>query len=228
VEDIVVAENAKEIMEQEDILLTEDPLLTQIDEFRVKALQLQQLLQDKEEKAQELQQLVSEREDKAEELQQILEERQERADGFTEAVERKIDSLVEGVNTKLDQVEDSIGRGLAESRESDVRRTGKLQESMNQMSEKVDSMSRVSDQLDIVRMDLSEKIHTESVQSYRNLSELVKNVDERLNKVSQLERQVKKLKGLSIGVLVLTLINLAGLIVAISAAFEFFYVGFNI
>ena len=57
----------------------EDFLLSQIDEFREKAKQLQNLLTSKESKVQELQNLVNEREDKAQELEQILSERQEEA-----------------------------------------------------------------------------------------------------------------------------------------------------
>ena len=57
----------------------EDFLLNQIDEFREKAKQLQNLLASKESKVQELQTLVNEREDKAQELEQILTEKQEEA-----------------------------------------------------------------------------------------------------------------------------------------------------
>ena len=58
----------------------EDFLLSQIDEFREKAKQLQDLLAAKENKVQELQSIVNEREGKAEEWQHILVERQEEAD----------------------------------------------------------------------------------------------------------------------------------------------------
>ena len=57
----------------------EDFLLSQIDEFREKAKQLQDLLAAKENKVQELQSIVNEREGKAEEWQHILVERQEEA-----------------------------------------------------------------------------------------------------------------------------------------------------
>lgn len=250
----------------------DDFLLAQIDEFRVKAQHLQQLLLNKEAKAQELQQLVDEREGKAEELQQILDERQERADGFTIAVEKKIDSLMEDVNVKLEEVGTSIGNRLTESQQADREQVVRLQESLEEVSRKVDSVNRISErveslreisqkvdalseisekvdtlseisekvdgisrisekidglsqvpeQLNTVKTDLSDKIHTESVQSYRNLSEILKNVDERLNKVSEMEKQVKKLKGLTGAVIAFTLINLAGAIVAILVSIGIF------
>ena len=64
----------------------DDFLLSQIDEFREKAKQLQEMLSSKELKANELQSIVEEREEKAEELQQILDERQEKVDGITPIV----------------------------------------------------------------------------------------------------------------------------------------------
>ena len=69
----------------------EDFLLSQIDEFREKAKQLQELLTSKENKVQELQTIVSEREDKAQELQNILAERQEEADKIVTEFTKKVD-----------------------------------------------------------------------------------------------------------------------------------------
>ncbi len=240
----------------------DDSLLAQIDEFRVKAQHLQQLLLNKEAKAQELQQIVDEREGKAEELQQLLEERQERADGFTIAVEKKMDSLMNDVNVRLDEVGMSISRKLAENQNVDQERMARLQESVEQVSrkvdgvgqiaqkvdslgaisekvdgisgisEKIDSLSRMTeqvaglsqipDQLNTVKTDLSDKIHTESVQSYRKLADIFMNVDERFNKVNEMERQVKKLKGLTGVVIAFTLINLAGVIAAILVSLGIF------
>ena len=76
----------------------DDFLLAQIDEFREKAQQLQEILATKESKAQELQTIVKEREMKADELQQILDERQEKADGITAEVAKQIDILIDRVN----------------------------------------------------------------------------------------------------------------------------------
>ena len=71
----------------------EDFLLSQIDEFREKAKQLQNLLTSKESKVQELQNLVNEREDKAQELEQILSERQEEADEIVSDFSKSIGGI---------------------------------------------------------------------------------------------------------------------------------------
>ncbi|MEE1100114.1 MAG: hypothetical protein U0K86_01350 [Agathobacter sp.] len=90
----------------------DDFLLAQIDEFREKAQQLQEMLATKETKAQELQTIVSEREEKAEELRLILEEREEKAAGIERAVGKQIDLLIERVNAKMQEIEDSMSTNL--------------------------------------------------------------------------------------------------------------------
>lgn len=61
-----------------NVVSREDFLLSQIDEFRERAKQLQSLLDSRETEAQELQTLVDERQEKADALGQILEERQKK------------------------------------------------------------------------------------------------------------------------------------------------------
>ena len=202
--------------------VSDDTLLAQIDEFRVRAQQLQLLLDRKQEKAKELQQIVSEREDKAEELEKIVKERQVRADGLTEAVEKKIDSMVYKVDAKLDEVKTTVNSKLQDGQEKEEKRNAEIKEALGQVSEKVDGMSAVTEQLDTVKADLSEKIHTESVQSYRNISELLKNVEGRLNKLDALEAEVHKLRKITRAIIVFTIINLVGVIVSILANFGLF------
>lgn len=99
------------VQEDERIQATvekDDFLLSQIDEFREKAKQLQELLASKESKAAELQSLVNEREDKAQELEQILTERQEEAGRIVTAFCRRVDELSERVTTRMTEIERSI------------------------------------------------------------------------------------------------------------------------
>ena len=212
----------KPAVEKTTAKVSDDTLLAQIDEFRVRAQQLQLLLDRKQEKAKELQQIVSEREDKAEELEKIVKERQVRADGLTEAVEKKIDSMVYKVDAKLDEVKTTVNSKLQDGQEKEEARNAEIKEALDQVSEKVDGMSAVTEQLDTVKADLSEKIHTESVQSYRNISELLKNVEGRLNKLDALEAEVHKLRKVTRAIIVFTIINLVGVIVSILANFGLF------
>lgn len=196
-----VIPNEKKIsdeIKESQIVATDDALLNQIDEFRMKAQQLQQLLDSKQEKAIELQKIVEEREDKAEELDKIVKERQERADGFTEAVEKKIDDMVGSVDSRLAEMTETVGNRIEESEKQDSVRADELKAAM-----------------DAVKAELSEKIHTESVQSYRNVSDLLKKVETRLNTLSKLEKNVVKLRKLTYAIIVFTIINLIGVVVSI-------------
>ncbi len=69
-------------------------MLKQIDEFRDKAQQLQDLINTKETKVRELQLLVDERESKATKLQMELDERQREADSLVGNVEEQVDKLI--------------------------------------------------------------------------------------------------------------------------------------
>ena len=91
-----------------NVVSREDFLLSQIDEFRERAKQLQSLLDSRETEAQELQTLVDERQEKADALGQILEERQKKADGFTAEVEKQIDRLIGKVSAKMEEIEVSM------------------------------------------------------------------------------------------------------------------------
>ena len=104
-------EIAQEPERTQTIVEKDDFLLSQIDEFREKAKQLQQLLAAKESKVSELQSIVSEREDKAQELAQILTERQE-ADRITTDFNQKVDNLVAKVTDKLTEMEISISNQI--------------------------------------------------------------------------------------------------------------------
>jgi chromosome segregation ATPase len=236
----------------------DDFLLSQIDEFRVKAQQLQQLLRVKEDKAKELQQLVNERTDKAEELQQIVNERQEKADGITAEVARQINGMVEKVDARLEDVDEhldtmsrtmsdqvggklesvhrtlnakldeqaaqsavrlaSVDESLArlhQETEAADRRAQETGKTIDAMSGQLQEVREAAERLDTIKAELSDKIHTESVQSYRNTQELIRAVDERLNKIDMIEKGVHSVKNMSAAIVVLTVIDLLGVAAAV-------------
>jgi chromosome segregation ATPase len=250
----VVAPEAEEIKKEEvteqDTPASENPddfLLSQIDEFRVKAQQLQELLRAKENKARELQQLVNERTDKAEELQQIVNERQEKADGITAEVARQIKGMTEKVdvqldsvsrtisdqvethlasinqtvNTRLDQATakfDFVEASLEKIHEENAAAGSKAQETdrtISEMSGQLQEVREAAEKLDTIKADISDKIHTESVQSYRNTQELIRAMDEKLNKINTIEKGVHSVKNMSAAIVVLTVIDLLGVAAAV-------------
>lgn len=193
----------------------DDFLLSQIDEFRVKAQQLQKLLRTKEEKAKELQQIVNERSDKAEELQQLVNERQEQADGITAEVAKRINYMAERVDAKLEAMDQSMARLQQEAEAAADRRLQETNKAITQMAEQVAEVKQVSDKLDTVKTELSDKIHSESVQSYRNTQELLRGIDEKMNKVDALEKEIQSVRRMTGAIIALTVIDILGVAAAV-------------
>ena len=181
----------------------EDYLLNQIDEFRERAQKLQDLLLSKESKVEELQNIVDEREGKAKELQEILDERQRKADGITEEMNKQIDNLIEKVTAKMSEIEASMSEDLADGRKIS-------EEQATQMKE---SLAALTTQLEALKADLSEKIHSENVKCYRNVADLLKGLEDKMDKVSVVEKRVGAVHKCVIAVIIMTAINMIGLTV---------------
>ena len=81
----------------------EDLLIAQIDAFREKATQLQQLIAAKEHKAAELEALVKEKEAINVKLQEELSRKQEEADTLVADVETQVDRMMQVVKNNMDQ-----------------------------------------------------------------------------------------------------------------------------
>lgn len=207
----------------------EDFLLSQIDEFREKAKQLQVLLATKESKVQELQSIVNEREDKAQELQNILTERQEEADKIVTVFTRRVDQLADQVTSKMTEIEQSISGQVAEVKraseaqleanrklnEEQIAANKKLSEeqlatnkqfleeqaiankklSEGQIAEVKALLENATTQLESIKTDLSEKVHSENVKCYRNIQDLFNEFDSKIEKMDEMEKGVGSVKG---------------------------------
>lgn len=190
----------------------EDLLLSQIDEFREKAQQLQNLLLSKESKVAELQNIVDEREGKAKELESILTERQRQADTISAEMTKQIDNLIGKVSAKMDEignsitssVNESVGKELTESRQL----TEKQIEELNELRELLET---ITPQLETVKAELSDKIHTENVKCYRNILDLFKSMEEKMEVVEEVDRGVATVRKCSIALIVFAVLNMLGL-----------------
>jgi len=223
----IIVENVPENSKMEK----EDYLLKQIDEFRAKAQQLQTLLLTKESKVQELQEIVDEREIKAKELEYILDERQKKADGITEEVTKQIDSLIDKVSEKMEAIGASLGKELQDGQKINERQLEELKDTLGvlngqqmeeikgalgslsaqQAEELKNALSELNAQLEVVKSDLSDKVHSENVQCYRNLADILKSVEEKLDKANELEKKMISVHKCTIAIIVLSVINMLGL-----------------
>ena len=179
----------------------EDFLLNQIDEFREKAQRLQDLLLSKETKVEELQNIVDEKESKAKVLQDILDERQKQADVITEEMNQQIDKLIEKVTAKMSDIEASLEDDLANGRKVSEEQTNQIKE----------SLEALTTQLETIKADLSEKVHSENVKCYRNMADLLKCIEDKVDASSLVERKVASVNKGVVAVLILTIINMLGL-----------------
>ena len=222
----------------------EDYLLAQIDEFRAKAQQLQNLMITKESKVQELQEIVDEREVKAKELEHLLGERQRKADGITAEVSMQIDNLIDKVCEKMDAIGVSLGKELHDGQTMNERQLEELKSTLGdlngqqleeiknvvgslnaeQAEELKESLSELNNQLEVVKSDLSDKVHSENVQCYRNLADLLKSVERKLEKANEIEKKVMSVRKCTIAIVVLSVINTLGLVsVAALVVFQMFF-----
>lgn len=162
----------------------EDFLLNQIDEFREKAKQLQELLTAKESKVKELQSLVDEREGKAQELQNILNKKQQEADKLNQAVKEQVDSLIEKVEDKIDELGEGLKQTVTESANDTDAKTEEMKTALQDMKQ----------QLVSVKNELSDKIHDENVNCYRNIKTLFDELGEKDDKMDNLESNMRSIK----------------------------------
>lgn len=197
VEGIVqVLENDQE--RAEETLEKEDFLLKQIDEFREKAKQLQELLLSREDKLQELQTIVDEREERAEELNQVLSARQAEADELVTGVRNKLAEEFDGVKENFEGVEEqfsNVEQRLNVIAEKIVSTADESAEhNAEQTAQMLASLQEISSQLDSMKLELAEKIHTEDVKCYRNMQHLIQELTARIEENDTVETELAVVK----------------------------------
>lgn len=197
----------------------DDFLMKEIDEFRDRAKRLQMLLDNRETEAQKLKSIVDERQEKADalqekadELDQILQERQQEADGITAQVERQIDTLIEKVSVKMDELEASMADQNEDGRRFSEQKAKELKETLGQIQE----------QLTTLKTELSDKVHSENVKCFRNISDVLKGTEQKIDAISELEdtvdEKIAPVKLLGISSLVVGVINFIAIIILMIAS----------
>ena len=176
----------------------EDFLLQQIDEFREKAKQLQQLMQSRETKAKELQGVVDERQAQASELDSLINVRRDEADKIMDNVTERIDAMSAGVRNEMSGLSDAVSKqvsglsqNLAHELNQSTEKTRQVVETATQnmidqntrslegLKEQLDQLSHLeqigelstemNSQISTLKTDIADKIHAEDVKCYRNI-----------------------------------------------------------
>ncbi len=176
----------------------EDFLLKQIDEFRDKAKQLQQLMVNRETKARELEHTVAKQREKADKMDQALQARRGEADKIMRQVSQQINGMSEDVCREMNTFTDAVSRevgGLGQSLTHEISQSSErtrvavetaaqqmidqntrslegLKEQLEQLGhlEQIGELStEMNDKITTLRADIADRIHAEDVKCYRNI-----------------------------------------------------------
>ncbi len=175
----------------------EDLLFKEIDAFRAKATRIRQLIAEKEKKAEELELLVREKEAANLALQQELDRKQAEADSLVADVETQVDRMLSTVKTNMDQLGIDIKDQAETNQETYETHNKSLQESLTQMSQF----------LDTVTSELSEKTHTESVHLYRLIQNLLQENDVSEEQQAKAEAHYNSLKSIGIVLIIFVILT---------------------
>ncbi|MCM1256936.1 MAG: coiled-coil domain-containing protein 22 [Roseburia sp.] len=209
----------------------DDFLLSQIDEFREKAKQLQSLLATKENKVQQLQEIVEEREGKAKELSDMLDVKKDAADRVVAGVRSQIDSMVGQVDAKMKELNETFAERLAENALNSTEQyeeVKKLIDSQNEEIRKIideqnekisETIAGIQEPLEKIKGDLNDKIHTENVKCYRNIQTLFEESDKKTELIKSEVSELLAVKGFIKVASVVSIVNLVGVAALVLHAF---------
>lgn len=223
----------------QDIVNKDDFLLQQIDEFRDRAQQLQDLMNCREEEVRQLEQAreaeqarqeqekerfermrkrqtladeslyaswqdrgVGIHEEQMQKIEQMFKSGEERSRDLTDEVELKIDEMIASVSAKLSELDASVRDSVGGEREISAQRAKELKESLVQIQE----------QLLTLKAELSDKVHTENVKCYRNIQELLKNMEKKLDALCTVEGRVASTRVFAAAALVFAVLDFAAII----------------
>lgn len=187
----------------------EDMLLAQIDAFRDKAKQLQTLISAKERKVKELEAMVRAKEERNSQLQEELAKKQAEADGIAADVETQVDRMMQTLRGSVDDLEERIQQQVADNQEKAAVQTQAMKDTLEDMTSG----------LDAIKGELSEKVHSENVLQYRNIQDLLKELDNREEAAKKSEEEFSVVKKRITMVTVVSVLNVIAVVTLILATF---------
>ena len=187
----------------------EDMLLAQIDAFRDKAKQLQTLISAKERKVKELEAMVRAKEERNNQLQEELAKKQAEADGIAADVETQVDRMMQTLRGSVDDLEERIQQQVADNQEKAAVQTQAVKDTLEDMTSG----------LDAIKGELSEKVHSENVLQYRNIQDLLKELDNREEAAKKSEEEFSVVKKRITMVTVVSVLNVIAVVTLILATF---------
>ena len=149
---------------------------------------------------------MEELKEKERQLQQQMEQFSKGMDAKLAQVSIQMDSGLENLNGKLDSGLESLNGKLDSGLES---LNGKLDSGLEGLNGKLDlGFGSIEKKLDVCKGELSDKVHSENVKSYRNVQALVEELTEKLEAKEQGGERKKSARGLLRAVLIVGILNL--------------------
>lgn len=162
----------------------EGVLQKQIEEVREKAVSLQGQLDEKEQRVSELENAAAQREEKEKKLDEVLNGSREAADQLIVGVTVQIQEMIEALDKQMS--------GLDVKTERQIKQIGEA--SATQIDELQNTLKNLEKKLDLLKIDINDKIHSEDVKCYRNIKGLFMELEEKLSEIELGQESMKKIR----------------------------------
>ena len=140
-------------------------------------------------------------------------------DAFSDTMSGQIGNLGQSLGTEISGISQNIGQSLdfgdtlEQTRRITEEGTAAVTSAVNEANaHMLQSLTELNDQLVSLKAELSDKVHTENVKCFRNIQDLFKVMGDKVDTVSELEKQVGTTKTFAVISTVLAIINTFGFV----------------
>ena len=131
-------------------------------------------------------------------LQESLQKKQKEADGIVWDVNVQVDRMMQDLRENMEKLEEKIQTQVSHNENAAAEQTKNVKDTLAEMNQGLDTM----------RSDLSEKVHSENVKVYRNIQDLLKELDDRENEASMQETRFHAIKRQNVAVICFGVFNI--------------------
>lgn len=212
-----------------------------VEEREAKAEELQQILDERQEKADGITAQVAKQidvliESVHEKMQEIETSMNANMDNLGRSVSGDMDNLGRSMSSQIGNLGQSLGSEISgigqhldfgdtleQTRRITEEGTAAVTSAVNEANaHMLQSLGELNDQLVAIKAELSDKVHTENVKCFRNIQDLFKVMGDKVDTVSELEKQVNTTKTFAIISTILAIINTFGFVAIALYIFGFF------
>ena len=140
-------------------------------------------------------------------------------DNLCSSMSGQIGNMGQSLGSEISGISQNIGSNfdfgdtLEQTRRITEEGTAAVTSAVNEANEHMlQSLTELNDQLVAIKAELSDKVHTENVKCFRNIQDLFKVMGDKVDTVSELEKQIGTTKTFAIISAVLAIINTFGFV----------------